>query len=59
MRKNRAAKKSIYNRSYGRTYHNFKAKAEPKLLNRIDKTPIVNVINDFRIEPDGGKSWSF
>ena len=59
MRKNSAAKKSIYNRSYGRTYHNFKAKAEPKLLNRIDKIPIVNVINDFRIEPDGGKIWSF
>ena len=59
MRKNSAAKGKANSRSYGRTYHNFKAKAEPKLLNRIDKIPIVNVINDFRIEPDGGKIWSF
>ena len=59
MRKNSAAKSKANSRSYGRTYHNFKAKAEPKLLNRIDKKPVTDIINAYTIGPDGGKIWSF
>ncbi len=57
MRKNSAARKKVYNRSYGRVYHNFKTRQEPKLLRTVEKK--TSILDNYRLDTDGGRVWSF
>jgi len=57
MRKNSAARKKVYNRSYGRVYHNFKIRQEPKLLRTVEKK--TSILDNYRLDADGGRVWSF
>ena len=57
--KNSATRKKQYNRSYGRVYYNFKTREEPKLLQSVEKRQEVSVLNDYRLDVDGEKIWSF